>query len=144
MLIVTTPYGLSALMAAVKAYLVTAPGYTVKLFQNNMNPNPQSVLADFTEATFDGYTAITLTALVGPDRDVTGGFRLYNQLGWQQSGSVTPNVIYGFYVVDHTAALIAAYRFAAPVAMNDQYSSLSFMLEWLLGPNGISGTSEPN
>jgi hypothetical protein len=139
-----SPYALAQVMSAWKAVLNTTPGWKVHLFQNNIVPTQADTLATYTEATFDGYAALIFTSLAGPSRDTDGSFRIYNDAGWSQTGSTTPNTIYGFYVTDHTGALIGAYRFATPVQMVDAFSSLDITAEFSLLALGIVGNSEPH
>lgn len=91
------------------------------LYQNDMAPSPSSVLADFTEADYDGYAEETITPatwavfLQGISQAVAVGPGVV----FSPTGSTTPNVIYGYYVTDNTGArLLWAERFAEPKVMN--------------------------
>lgn len=143
MIQVMTPYAMALMLNDIRADLITAPGLLMKLFQNNIVPTPQNVLADFTVATFDGYVDKAVTLLFGPSRQPDGSFRIYAFQNWVQTGSVTPNQIYGFYVLDRLGALILAQRFNDPVAMIDAFSTLTTEFQLNLPPNGISGNPQP-
>lgn len=141
--IIVSPYGLAECLDGGMKKVFGASGIIVHLFQNNMVPSANSVVTDFTEADFDGYNAQTVLNYIGPVRDVSGGFRIYNNCGWKQAGGTTQNTVYGWYALDAAGNLVASNRFQNPAQMVDQYSSLTFVIEFLLSPNGISGVSEP-
>lgn len=76
------------------------PNYVIKLYTNNYTPAQGTLLADFTEATFTGYTGTTFarsawgTASANP---VTNkGEISANQVSWTAGSSET---VYGYYVV---------------------------------------------
>jgi len=97
----------------------TGPFNTIKvhLFQNNNTPTRQSVLSDFTEATFDGYTAIAPAGGVVAEDPVLGPFIQWPLAPFLSGGTITtPNTIYGYYVTDSgSATLYWAELFASPV-----------------------------
>lgn len=94
--------------------------YTVKLFQNDVTPNVDSVEADFTEADFDGYALqaafFSPPFINGNDKgQVTAAMLL-----WIATGDSTPNDIYGVYVTQGDMAagtIVYAERFPAPVSV---------------------------
>jgi hypothetical protein len=96
----------------------------MKLFQNNFNPTPASILADFTEATFDGYAAQVFKMDAGPTRFADGSIGTWNLTTFHQTGNTTPNTIYGCYLLDPSGALAIAVRFDTPVQMVDAFSHL--------------------
>jgi hypothetical protein len=95
---------LDKLMAAYGA------GLTMKLFQNDYVPVDGTVLANLTEATFQGYAsqgiaAFGLSVIAGP-RAIAQAASLTFTKGF---GGVT-NQIYGYYVIDAFANLLWAER----------------------------------
>jgi len=101
------------------AALIVTP--FVKLFTAAANnPSPQSVVADFTEATFVGYAGKALTLpLIGPSNmapNILGGHR---EVDWLAGAVVAPGeTILGYYVVDDNAAPTRVYLselFQAPI-----------------------------
>jgi len=77
-------------------------GARVLLYQNNYTPVDGSVLGDFTEADFDGYTANgqvlgshSTPAIVSGRATTTWTPKI-----WTHDGGATANLIYGYYVVD--------------------------------------------
>jgi hypothetical protein len=143
MLIVMTPYMMAAVATALKTFILNAPGSSLKLFQNNIVPTNLNVIADFTEATFDGYATHTMASLLGPDRQPDGSFTVYNFQHFPMTGSVTPNIIYGGYMLDPTGALILAARFPAPINMVDAFSTCDFKMAVGVSVNGLAGDFTP-
>ena len=90
----------------------------VKLYQNDYTPNPDTVLADFTEATFDGYAAST--AIVW-GATFTNSVNQAETVGdvkqFTATGATTPNLIYGYYLVSG-ATLKGGEKFDSPVPVN--------------------------
>lgn len=96
-------------------------GYIVGLYSNNYTPANSSVLADFTPASFVGYSVVALarldfappvilsnvayiTSSVTPIYDCTGG---------------APETVYGWYMADGSLThVIAAQRFDVPRVMS--------------------------
>lgn len=81
--------------------------------------SPSTVLADLTEADYDGYAQKTLTTWNAPYLDPAGGASI--QPGTQQfdfaAGAGDTNVILGFYVLNAAGALVFIGNFDAPIAM---------------------------
>lgn len=95
----------------------TPENLTLKLYTNSYSPIASSVAADFTEATFTGYVAKTLSRATwgNPTQSGTAAQSLYSQLTWTNTGS--SQTIYGIYVVGATSGtLIFAEAFDAAFA----------------------------
>jgi len=79
-----------------------------------------TILADLTEADFDGYAAATIAAWNAAYLDPQGGASI--QCGTQQfdfvPGLGTVNTILGFYVVTAGGDLLFVGEFEAPIPMN--------------------------
>jgi len=109
------------LAGLVKTALINS---VLKLYQAISQPLSQStVIADFTEADFDGYAAKTITAWLAAYIDPDGGGSI--QSGTQQWNCVpagpppVANSILGWYLVSATGTLVAAGDFPAPIAMSN-------------------------
>jgi hypothetical protein len=96
-------------------------GAKARLFKTPMGSDPNLAASDFAavEADFDGYAAsATLTwGAVGVNAlnqaDVTA-----QEVEWVPTGSLTPNVIYGYFVTDATGvALLFWASLVAPFAV---------------------------
>lgn len=94
------------------------------LFQNNIAINDATLMANLTEATFDGYAAISLPlggATVGIDPltgqqflDVIPG--LAGNIFTCTGGAAEPQTVYGYAIVNSTKTiLLAAQNFTPPV-----------------------------
>lgn len=111
------------LLLAVLADLVGAGGQfdacILKLFQNDVIPTRDSVLADLDEADFTGYADVNAVAFGTPYYDADGaGIVTAPSHEFVATGSTIANVIYGFYLTDDPATVLrAAYRFADPVGI---------------------------
>jgi len=91
------------------------------LYQNDVAPSPTSVLADFAEADYDGYAAEAITPTTWPVflQGIAQAVAVGPAIVFTPTGSVTPNVIYGYYVTDNTGArLLWGERFADQKVMN--------------------------
>lgn len=89
------------------------------LYQNNYTPVEASVLGNFTEATFTGYSSVALTSwslpvLTSPYQQITSAAVPFTV------GTVgTGNNIYGYYVTDGSGNVLWAERDGnAPIAMS--------------------------
>jgi hypothetical protein len=94
---------------------------TVHLFTNNINPGPNNVVGDFTEAVFTGYVAKaipgwTANELPGDGNVGTTGTTV---LTWVGPADATGQTIYGYFVLSVGAGtpLIYACRFPAQVPL---------------------------
>lgn len=95
-------------------------GSKMALYKAIASPiSPSTVLADITEADYDGYAQKTLTTWNVPYLDPAGGASI--QPGTQQfdfvSGALITNVVLGFYVLNAAGALIFVGNFDSPIAM---------------------------
>jgi hypothetical protein len=82
-------------------------GAKVGLFTNPIVPSISTSLASLTVATFTGYAEAVVTWLSSPYIDDTGAVVLTGQDHlFQPTDSVTPNTIYGWFLVDTTGAIL--------------------------------------
>jgi len=87
--------------------------YTLKLYQNDYTPLAASVIGDFTEADFTGYTSKTLTRSGWNASAIVGG-KAEAEYGTTQTWTcgATGNTVYGYTVQGATSgALLWAERF---------------------------------
>jgi hypothetical protein len=91
----------------------TAPQTLIlKLFKSNTTPGETTIESDLTEATFTGYSSISLTPATwattpGAPSDVT-----YPEQTFTSSANQTLQNIYGYYLIQTTSGkLVAAERF---------------------------------
>ena len=74
-------------------------GGVLRLFQNNLTPNPANIVTDFVEATFVGYSQKNLINAFGGVWKVVSGI-------WQTTSTIqtfscvgeAPQIIYGWYI----------------------------------------------
>lgn len=88
--------------------------------------SPSTVLADLTEADYDGYAQKTLTNWLAAYLDPAGGASI--QSGTQQFDFVhsagDTNVVLGFYVLNAAGDLVVVGSFAAPISMTQNGDSI--------------------
>jgi len=73
----------------------------MKLFQNNITPNQNTLLAELTEADFTGYVEATLTVWGDPYTDVINGGVSITAPSHQfvtTDPTTIPNTIYGYWI----------------------------------------------
>lgn len=91
------------------------------LYKNDVAPTPTSILADFTEADFDGYGPETITPVSWPIflKGISQAVAVGPAIVFSPTGSVTPNLVYGYFVTDSTGArLLWGERFEEEQVMN--------------------------
>jgi len=103
---------------------------SVGLYQTLVTPTDQTVLADLTEANYDGYARQASHTWGDVFIDPNG---LYSeqaqQLVFSPTGSDTMNTIYGLFVVgSDSAALLAVEPFDSPVPLTGPLSNLTITL----------------
>jgi hypothetical protein len=108
------PTLLTRLATMVGAAPLLAP--VIHLFQNNIIPGPNTVLADLVECTFSGYVVVT-GPFLAPGLDQSGVPAAPLRFLFTTDG-VTPGVAYGLYIEDSAGHLVAAGQFdGAPYNM---------------------------
>lgn len=104
---------------------------TVKLFKNNITPTVSSVIGDFTEANFTGYSSQTLVYSGSPVHDVANHvwYQPCTTLTWTMGTPGTTNSIYGCYLVDSGGRLRGCGRLdGAPAPMTTAGQTVSITL----------------
>jgi hypothetical protein len=100
-------------------------------------PTPSMTPASFTEATFAGYAAVSITGWGTPHFD--------NQLQalmmattpaleWTPSASTTPNDIVGYWIQDNAGNVVCAEAFPAPIPLHNPTQTLMFTAGVAYGP----------
>lgn len=87
----------------------SAEDYDVKLYQNNYTPVDTSTTSNFTEATFTGYTLVTITHATFPAASISSNIAVSDagNATFSCSGGAS-QTIYGCYVVGHTSGKVYA------------------------------------
>jgi hypothetical protein len=116
MSIVMTQNGDKATLNAASA---ASAYWRVRLFKNDYTPLVTSVLGDFTEADFTGYSGFQVAVWLAAVINGAGkGIIVASPLLWTAGVIGTGNTIYGYYVTEGTDALVSyAERFASPVVI---------------------------
>ena len=79
----------------------------LRLFKNDETPDVETVVGDFEEADFPGYSAIEFTGWADPDKVVDGKWVITAPIQtFLCTGSGTPNDIYGYYITDEEATVL--------------------------------------
>lgn len=102
--------------------------WTLKLFQNNITPSETDSSATYTEATFTGYSAVTLTrSLSGSTWSTPSGTGSVLESGCAKStygasaqswSATSAQTIYGYYILGATSGkVVAAEKFASSVSL---------------------------
>lgn len=112
---------------------VTAPTeLNVHLFTAfSIAPNKNSVAADFTEATFDGYAPIDIFAAVGAYVNLTSGAGIarHGEADFVAGSGVTPpgETIVGYYVLDESSPgnMLISELLQTPVPITQPLDTLS-------------------
>jgi len=139
-MLVFTQAGVTSILADAAAAGKILDGALVHLYQNNYNPTPFDVIADYTEATYTGYASQAVaSAAWNPVVQADGSAGLIGPgLFFNPTGTAITNVVYGYYVTDSTGATVLwGERFAAPVGMTGPGSGFTMVPQL----NGVSQSS---
>lgn len=95
----------------------------LRLFKNDFTPSFDTVVGDFTEATFPGYALIaaTTTPVTGIDAQ-TGNLAIVWADGctWNAGTIVTPETVYGWYITNTAgSSVLAAGRFDTLIVVDE-------------------------
>jgi hypothetical protein len=103
--------------------LLGAYGNTLQLclYQNNYTPAAGDTLANYTEATFAGYTRQAISNWIPSTLAASVATSNADQKQFQRSATGTAQTIYGYFVLDGTGNLLFAERDpAAPITLTAQ------------------------
>jgi hypothetical protein len=145
---VPSQIGLIDAINAIKASVLDAAGpvhTTVKLAKGVFGPTPTSNPASFTECDFDGYAAKTIAAYGGPHLVPSGNAEITSSavLSWTPTGSVTPNVVAGYWLVGGNGDYLGGEAFPAPIPLNGPLTTLSLIPSWQQAPASFNATVVP-
>lgn len=123
MLVVPQVGALELLVQLMTALYTVGNVVKLHLYQSNTIPGPNDTISTYTEADFDGYAAQSLvqlgSAFTNSDGAAEQDFQL---LQFLDTGSTTPNTVYGYYVGLKIGAgaeqLIWSERFSSPATMD--------------------------
>lgn len=108
----------------------------VHLFQNSFTPDLNSVVADFTESTWAGYSALPTPPAT--DNGIDGGGRdiwVFDPLTFGPATGMPSEVVYGYWI-DYLDPLTATVRldsfqlFDIPIAISLAGQTVGFTLSW--------------
>lgn len=108
----------------------------LRLFKNDIDPNEDTVVGDFSEADYSGYSPFDLSASGVwsiPAINASGKMQtVFPELTFAHSGGGTSNDIYGYFVYDLAGgALIYSERFTdAPYAMDVPADQINIALRF--------------
>jgi len=88
----------------------------LRLYQNNKTPAYADTVAGYTEATFTGYAAATLTGASWTISGTNPASATYAQQSFASTANQSSQTIYGYYLTV-SGNLIAAELFASPVTI---------------------------
>jgi hypothetical protein len=108
-------YHLSDRLVALKNVLNT--GHVLRLFKNNVVPDPSYTIAAFIESTFPGYAAVPLTGDFGdPVQVANGQFQISGTSHQFSFTSGTVETAYGWYLTSTADNNVRfSFLFASPV-----------------------------
>lgn len=106
-------------------------GATVHLYTNDYTPTPQSVVGDFTEATFTGYAAVAVAGWTANRLEASGAVSTdaTNVIPFVGPGDATGQSIMGYFVKSAGGGTpyLYAVKFAAPVPLNSPADVLALV-----------------
>jgi len=113
-------------------------GLKIKLFINNITPDANTVLGDLTEASFAGYSFISIPSVAYPAPTINGSGQAESDSGtlnWTCTSSPgSPQTVYGLYVImEDTSALkklLFAAAFDTPVVITTSGDEVNKKLNW--------------
>lgn len=130
--------GLDFMVSAIRTALI-AEGPKLHLFKNNITPGKAHVLADFTEADFDGYAPQTISNWVATVVSGHIAITTPDPNTFTSTGGATPNDVYGYYVTDSFNAVLwwAERDPAAPFVI--AAAGRKYVVQLLLGGENLAG-----
>jgi hypothetical protein len=147
MQVVVNRLGGGADFAAAIKTLLTTVGTKAGLFKNDIIPTPDTVLGvgGLVDANFDGYAQKAALHSVGPFFDPNLNFEIQSpSITWTPTAGVTPNTIYGMYVIDSTGALVYSCRFTNPVLLSGILTGITVVPRFAVPSFGWPTIIEPD
>ncbi len=111
-------------------------GFKVKLAVAPFAPTPNSVPStDFTEATFTGYAAVTLTAMAA-DQFVGNTWESVatTLANFASTGTAVTNSVVGYWLESNTGELLGYDTFTPAIGFNGPGDALNLAVRWQVQP----------
>lgn len=120
-------------MAALKTAMLD--GGFAGLYQNDITPTVNTLLADLTEADFTGYARVTLAAWLVPylSAERKGASISPIAIFRQVAPFTVGNQIYGWFVLDKDGVLMLSGRFDNPISMVDINGIIELIVTYFFG-----------
>ena len=133
MALVLTNNGEGDILAAAVAK-AAAENLVLRLYISDTTPAETDTAATYTEATFTGYAAITLTPANWVITEGAPGDATYPQQTFTSSANQTPQTVYGYYLTRVTSGRIAwAERFpSGPYVIANNGDNVKVTLKFTL------------
>lgn len=132
-MLVTSEYFDSQIIAGANGGAMITPlvGTKLHLYTNNVAPTKVNVPSDFTEPTYVGYAALSIT-WGAPARDPAGNISTDSGLEvFQMSNALLPTTVYGYFITDTAGThFLMGELFASPQQLVDTLSILAFVVEF--------------
>lgn len=128
---VSSNYAVASIQGLWRSFLNTASN--LRLYQNNLPPDPSYTWANFTECTFIGYAPINMAGQYPPPFQVIDGeYQMSVPVQIFTSRDPTPQIAYGAAILDNSLNLWFTLPFQSPITIV-QSSNISVVLnlqEW--------------
>ncbi len=112
-----------------KLDLILAVGYTLKLYTNDITADPDYpdgvVAADFTEATFAGYSSKTLTGGSWTTTPGTPTVGVYAAQTFTRTSTGTAETIRGYFVTRTSGGALEWYEETGPIVMQESGDNIT-------------------
>lgn len=131
---------LSSALAVVQAnsFPGSTPFAKMHLAKAAFTPSPTLDYSTLTaiEADFTGYSAQILSTFVPAHLDKFGQELLLvaSPLFWEATDNVSPNQIYGYWILDKSSSPVASALFPAPIPMTGAGATLALNWGWAIAP----------
>lgn len=106
---------------------------TIRLFQNDHDPDPDDVDGSYVQADFSGYSPTLLGDWNAAFVNGTGKGEIdADTVSWVHSGGATGNTCYGVYVTNADGHVVYAERFPAPQVMASSGDTIVYNAKFTL------------
>jgi hypothetical protein len=132
------------LLASLTAALAGISTCQIRLYSNNYTPTNASLLTNFTEANFTGYTAVTNASWNAPSWAGQGAAVGYSKevATFQPTGTTITQTVYGYYVTIGSGGgetLLGAELFSSPIPMASVEDQINIVFPMSVGDGSIPG-----
>jgi len=106
-------------------------GVLLKLFKNNLTPDQDTVIGDFTESDFSGYAAADPSFGAATTVSHKGQILDSSSRDFVHNGGATSNTVYGYYLVDSTGTILYwCERFASSQVMANNGDTITIQAKF--------------